>query len=295
MMREEKIINYNYDAIKYFLSVARHGSLSKSANSLGISQSALSQSMKNLEESLGVTLFTRNTRGIILTAEGKALYENALTGNDYFEKAITEAIRINKFDTNKTFRISLSGTLFNIMISPIMNRIVKKYPNVNFEFTTYTPDTDVAKRLLNCKDDLIIIKTDEKFNLKEVNVKELMELNFFFAYNPKFYRFNDIVYLEDIKDVPIIRKKRIGKYDNTWVLTEFKQTITCTSDKNILELIKGGAGIGFYPAELVKKEGLKSLELKDYKPIKRIVEACYLNNNAIALDIIKMIEEEYKI
>ena len=73
----ENLLDISFEAIRYFLSVAKYGSISRAANVLKISQSALSQSMKNLEEHLGITLFNRNTRGVILTEEGKVLFSLA--------------------------------------------------------------------------------------------------------------------------------------------------------------------------------------------------------------------------
>lgn len=116
--------NFNYDSIKYFISVAEKGSLLKAADSLGVTQSALSQSMKNLEQNLGVKLFNRNTRGIILTAEGKTFYETSKIGNDYFENAIIQMIRMNKFDSLKNFKISASGSLQTIILASAMKKIL---------------------------------------------------------------------------------------------------------------------------------------------------------------------------
>lgn len=289
-MKEENITNYNYDSIKYFLSVARHGSLSKAAYSLGISQSALSQSMKSLEESLGVSLFSRNTRGIILSKEGEILYKNASIGNNFFEEAIIKTLRTNKFDDNKDFIIDVSGSLFHIFLAPIMNDIVNKYPNINFKIVSRTSENDVVKILQNRKADLIILKTGDNFILKEVSSRKLKDLNYYFVYNPEYFKLDDNMKFDDVKDIPIIRKHRTGRYDNSWIMVSFSQVITCSSDRNILELIKKGVGIGIYPIELAEQEKLSILSINDYEPTKRIVEACYLEFNDIAKDIVKMIE-----
>jgi DNA-binding transcriptional LysR family regulator len=215
-MKEKNITNYNYDSIKYFLSVARHGSLSKAAYSLGISQSALSQSMKNLEESLGITLFTRNTRGIILTDEGETLYKNASIGNNYFEKAIIQSLRTNKFGENKDFIIDVSDSLFHIFLIPIMNNIISKYPNINFKINYRTSEINVVKTLQNNKADLIILKTGKNFVVKEVDCTKIKDLNYYLVYDPKYFKFDKSVNLDSLKNIPIIRKHRTGKNDNSW-------------------------------------------------------------------------------
>ena len=60
---------------RVFLEVAKQGNISAAAQNLFISQSAVSQSVKQLEEQLQVRLFSRSTRGVSLTSEGKLLLE----------------------------------------------------------------------------------------------------------------------------------------------------------------------------------------------------------------------------
>ena len=62
---------------RVFQEVARMGNISAAAQNLYISQSAVSQSIKQLEEQLQVRLFSRSTRGVVLTSEGKMLLDDA--------------------------------------------------------------------------------------------------------------------------------------------------------------------------------------------------------------------------
>ena len=62
---------------RVFQEVARMGNISAAAQNLFISQSAVSQSIKQLEEQLQVRLFSRSTRGVSLTSEGKLLLSAA--------------------------------------------------------------------------------------------------------------------------------------------------------------------------------------------------------------------------
>lgn len=295
---ELNVSNYSYDAIKYFISVASHGSLLRASYSLGISQSALSQSMKNLEQSLNVKLFNRNTRGIILTNEGKILYEFAKTGNRYFKEAIINTLRANQSISLTTFKIAAPQSLLNNYVFPVMKTMVSKYSNVNFEFVSYIKEIDIVKKIQNEEVDLIIDKTNAKFMLKEVVARTIAENNYYFVYNPEFFNFEDVVKMKDLEKFSIIIKERDGKNDNSWMKATFKRLIICHHDDNILDLIKKGVGIGLYPNALAKKEGLKILNLKDYNPTKRTVEAFYLESNDIAKEfvneIIKMYKKMYK-
>lgn len=283
---ESNVSNYSYDAIKYFISVASHGNLSRAAYSLGISQSALSQSMKNLEKSLNIKLFNRNTRGIILTNEGKKLYELAQKGDNYFREAIVTTLRLSQSIELKTFRIAASSSILYAYVFPIMKKLVAKYSNVNFEFFPYIKETEIVKKLQNEEVDLIIDKTNAKFIMKEITSRTIIYNNYYFAYNPDYFEFDDVVNIKELKDYPIIIKDRTGKNDSSWMKSSFKRLIMCTSDHNIIGLIKEGVGIGLCSNTITEKEGLKIVKLKGYVPLKRAVEAFYLDSNSFAKEFV---------
>lgn len=291
---EINIIDYNYEAIKYFISVAYHGSLSRAAHTLGISQSALSQSMKNLEQSLKIKLFNRNTRGIILTREGKLLYEIAKIGDNYFKEAIIQTIRTNKLISLKTFKITAAQSILNTYVIPVMKKIVFKYSDVNFEIGPYVSEKEIVNKIQNNEVDLIIDKVNEKFISKEVISRKITDHNYYFTYNPKVLNFNSSMDISNLESYPIILKDRIGKNGNTWMKTTFNQVITCRSDEIVLDLIRKGIGIGLCPKELADKEGLQTIELEEYTPTKRTVEAFYLESNIIAKEFVDEIINSIK-
>ena len=82
---EDMRMDINFDLYKTFCTVARHGSISAAANELFVSQSAVSQSIKQLETALGGKLFTRGARGVTLTAEGQAVYNYAKNASELLE------------------------------------------------------------------------------------------------------------------------------------------------------------------------------------------------------------------
>ena len=68
-------MNIDLEFYKVFCTIAEKGSFSGAAEKLYISQPAITQTMKKLEEQLGGKLFYRNNNGVALTEEGKKLYE----------------------------------------------------------------------------------------------------------------------------------------------------------------------------------------------------------------------------
>ena len=80
-------------AVRTFEAAARHLSFTRAADELHVTQAAVSHQIKALEEWLGVTLFRRQTRGVLLTDAGQA-YLPALTGAlDAIDRATRDLLR----------------------------------------------------------------------------------------------------------------------------------------------------------------------------------------------------------
>lgn len=126
---------------RVFCTVARCGSLSHAARELYISQPAVSQAMRRLEDSLGCSLFTRTSRGITLTSEGRMLYS-------YADKAVSLVSaaedKLNRMRTLQSgaLMIGASDTLCQYFLLPYLKRFHDEYPEVQLQvINRTTPDT----------------------------------------------------------------------------------------------------------------------------------------------------------
>lgn len=124
----------NLEQYKVFYYVSKNMSFSKAAHELFISQSAVSQSIKNLETRLNVKLFARETRKIDLTAEGKILFDNISIAFSYFSQAEKD---ITSYGINKKNRISIaaSDTISKYYLLDYINKFHTKYPDVKIKIT----------------------------------------------------------------------------------------------------------------------------------------------------------------
>ena len=68
-------MNINLEYYKVFYVVAKHKNITKASDELKISQPAISKCIRQLEDQLGGTLFTRTKRGVVLTEEGESFYK----------------------------------------------------------------------------------------------------------------------------------------------------------------------------------------------------------------------------
>src|ERR1700751_3003064 len=93
------------DQLVAFIAVAREGNFTKAAAKLGVSQSALSHTIRELEERLGVRLLTRTTRSVSPTEAGERLVRNIGPRFDEIEKEVT-AVREFREKPAGTIRIT---------------------------------------------------------------------------------------------------------------------------------------------------------------------------------------------
>ena len=119
--------------LEYFCKVAECGSFSRAAISLGINQSALSRHVRNLEEGLGIALFYRNGRGVILTEDGKRLLERA--------SRVLREIALAKQEANDarsgvhgSVTIGLTPTVGRVLTLPLARKLTSKFSNVRLRF-----------------------------------------------------------------------------------------------------------------------------------------------------------------
>ena len=114
---------------KIFYAVAKAGNISKAAKELFISQPAISKTISKLEENLGVSLFTRNSRGVQLTAEGQVLYSHVSNAFDTLSRGESELKRIKDFNIGQ-LRIGVSNTLCKYILLPRLKGFVEHFPHV---------------------------------------------------------------------------------------------------------------------------------------------------------------------
>ncbi|SPL70555.1 LysR family transcriptional regulator [Acinetobacter stercoris] len=117
--------------LKAFLVLARTLNYANAANELCLSQSALSLSIKSLEEELGGKLFKRNTRRVEMTLEGESLipYAKKLLANwEDMEKDVKQRFKLNR----GTLNIASMPFATHAILPEVMHRFLKDHPNINF-------------------------------------------------------------------------------------------------------------------------------------------------------------------
>lgn len=123
----------NLNDLLAFVSVAREGSFTRAAASLGVSQSALSQAIKALEERLQIRLLTRTTRSVSPTPAGVRLID--AIGNRFEEiEAELDALTELRDKPAGSVRITSGDHVLRSVLLPRLLPLMRQYPDVNIEF-----------------------------------------------------------------------------------------------------------------------------------------------------------------
>ncbi len=120
------------NALNEFLAVARRRSFAGAASELGISPSALSQAVRQLEAKLGVTLLSRTTRSVALTAAGRRLFEQAGPAMSQALEAI-KAASARAGEVTGQIRLTAPALAVPFVINPVLPRFVALHPKVEVE------------------------------------------------------------------------------------------------------------------------------------------------------------------
>lgn len=132
-------MNINFELYKIFYQVAIKQSFSEAAKELFITQSAVSQSIKNLETELGVTLFFRKGRGSELTSEGKLLFSHIDQAYNFIKNAEFKIHELQNFGLGD-IRIGVSDTVCKYFLLPYLQRFNANYPNIGIQVINRTSE-----------------------------------------------------------------------------------------------------------------------------------------------------------
>lgn len=135
----------DWDKLRIFHAVAEAGSFTHAGEMLHLSQSAVSRQVSALEESLGVALFHRHARGLILTEQGEML-DN--TTRDMFAKlAFTTAqIRDSKERPQGELRITTTPGMGSIWLTPRIKEFLERYPDIDVSLVVSDDELDISMR-----------------------------------------------------------------------------------------------------------------------------------------------------
>ncbi|MEI3340661.1 MAG: LysR family transcriptional regulator [Eubacterium sp.] len=199
-------MNLNLEYYKVFYYVAKYKSITLAAEKLSLSQPAVSQSIRHLEEEVGTPLFVRTAKGMRLTTEGEVLYPFVARGYEYIrlgERKLLEQMNLEAGE----IRIGASDMTLQFYLLRYLEQFHEKYPKVKVRVTD-APTPETLKHLQDGKIDFGVVTApvaeENGFTLRKV--RDIQDV---FVAGEKYSRYlNRTVKLSELEDMPVICLER---------------------------------------------------------------------------------------
>lgn len=193
--------------LRYFLTVAREGSIARAANSLFVTQPALSRQLKNLEDELGTKLYLRRSRGIELTRQGLLLKKRAEEILELADKAAAECRAADGEVSGDVF-IGVGESYTSQFLARVAHTIARLHPRIRFHYYDGNEE-DLTDRLDRGLLDLCILIHPAnlvKYNCLRIPEKDVWGL--LTHKNSELAR-KDAIRLDDLVGEPLVLSRQV--------------------------------------------------------------------------------------
>lgn len=251
-------MNINLDLYRIFYVIAKSGSISAAAETLFISQPAITFQIKKLEDQLGISLFTRTKHGVILTDEGKVLFDYVKNGIESITNGENALSNLKNLESG-IIRIGASTTVCRHVVMPYLEIFHELYPKIDIQIVNNLT-SNLLKDLRNGNLDILFLNMpmDENKDLKIIPITDVQDI---FVGNKKYYDLtNGKLNLNNLNSFPLIFQKlpsNTRAYLNNYLKknnVNLKPQLEVVSYNLIMDLVKAGFGIGYATKEFIKPE-----------------------------------------
>ncbi len=139
----------DWDKLRIFYKVAKAGSFTHASEKLHLSQSAISRQVSNLESEVGVPLFHRHARGLILTEQGEILFQAAEDVTDRLENA-TSKLTDFRAAPKGTLRVTTTVGLGSAWLAIRLHEFIDSHPDIQIELILDNTELDLGMRQADC-------------------------------------------------------------------------------------------------------------------------------------------------
>ena len=238
-----------------FAVVAEERSFTRAAARLGVSQSALSHSMRGLEKRLGLQLLARTTRSVSPTAAGTALLGDLAPALERIERSLAEARKLRERPAG-TIRLVLSQSAAHLVLLPKLARFVRTYPEIVLDVTSSNDPVDLVAGAYDAG-----IQIGEFIQRDMIAVRVSGEMRLAAFASPGYFQAHKVPRTpRDLKDhVCIAFRFRRGTY--RWEFEKGRKALTVNPQGPItfddpellIQAALNGVGIGMAMEEMVRE------------------------------------------
>lgn len=293
----------NLSTYRIFFEVAKQGNISKAAESLYISQPAISKTIVRLEDNLNVKLFKRNSRGVSLTEEGEVLFRHVQEAIHHIEEAENALQKMKDYHIGH-LDIGASTTLCRYILLPYLKKFMEEFPNIQINLK----NQDSAKNIqvLESQDiDIALVAIPKHLSPNQKVILE-QEVEDIFVASPK--------YIENLKalhgnnfslfqnaTVMLMDDKNVSRHYIDMYIREnqldFKQVIALNTMDLLIDFAKIDMGISCVIRSFVEKDlengSLVQIDIAPPIPRRKIGFMYHANNCSKSLEsFISFLEKE---
>lgn len=294
-------MNTDLELYRVFCEVVKYKSISKTAETMYISQSAITQSIQKLETMLGGKVFYRNKNGVELTEEGKNLYEYI---KDSIETMSNAENIFSKYINLKKGKIRIGGgnSLVSTLIFEPFLKFIKKYPDIDVSINSGITDV-LMQKLANGELDIVVLNLPYK-NKKYSNIEivPLKKSRYCFFASKQYVKEHPIKNIKDIESNTLIlpkvlssKKKILDDYCNKEKL-ELNANFEISSSSIMKRLVLNNIGIGFTNMENIKdiRDSITIIQEIELTEAKEGIATLKKNmSNRATLELVKEIKQYY--
>jgi DNA-binding transcriptional LysR family regulator len=193
----------DFKQIEAFINVAKHKSFSKAANSIFLSQPAISSHIASLEKDLQVQLFDRTSKEVILTPAGESFLKYAIDILSTRDKAINYLSSFNDTVNGKLY-LAASTTPCNTVVPQLVKEFHSIYPDVFFNVTELNSG-QIIDNIIKFDSEIGIV--GEFVNDEKIKCYKLMEDELVVISNPSLELPDEVTLKELLKNSFILREK----------------------------------------------------------------------------------------
>ena len=247
---------------RIFYTVANTGNISQAAKQLYNSQPAISKSISRLEESLGIVLFSRSSRGVTMTEEGRILYEHVRTAFEAIDAGEEQIRRMTALNIG-SLHIGASNTLCKFVLLPYLQSFIEAYPHIKILISCLSSNQTLTQ-MDSGKIDIGLVA--HPGSLRTLDFYSLGTIQDIFVASPAYLKNLDLKpeeihsgrQLFERATLMLLDKQNMTRqYIDDYLTTNHLQTphtIETTSMELLIEFAKIGLGVGCVIKEFVLEE-----------------------------------------
>ncbi|MFV0576354.1 MAG: LysR family transcriptional regulator [Vibrio sp.] len=249
-------MNKNYNDLLAFVTVAEQGSFTKAAHLLGVSQSALSHTIRGLESKLDVRLLHRTTRSVSPTEAGERLFNSVAPKLRAIDLDL-EMVNDFRDKPAGTVRITAAEHALNHIVWPKLRPLLFEYPDINIELNVNYGFVDIVAERFdagirlgeNLDQDMIAVPISAPFRMSVVGAPA------YFQRNEKPIVPADLIHHNCI-NIRLPTYNRIYAWefekDGKTVDVNVKGQVIFNSSANRLDAVLTGVGLAYLPEDMVR-------------------------------------------